>query len=83
MADLPRAMVRTAGDTTIPGADITSPACPLNGCIDVGVGAVGSPGSPFWPFIPGVQGAPDTQGIPVVLVVLSFPEVPAHRSGFC
>ena len=38
-ADWPRATVRTAGDTTIPGAEVTSPACPLNGCIEVGVAA--------------------------------------------
>ena len=63
-ADWSRATVLTAGVTTIPGAEITSPACPLNGCREVGVGEVGSPGSPFWPFIPGGPMRPGYPGDP-------------------
>ena len=63
-ADWPRATVLTTGVTTIPGAEITSPACFLNGCREVGIGEVGSPGSPFWPFIPGGPGSPGYPGGP-------------------
>ena len=61
MADWSRAMVLTAGVTTIPGAGITFPGSPLNGCREVWVGEVGSPGSPFSPFIPG---GPERPGYP-------------------
>ena len=63
-ADWPKAIVLTAGVTTIPGAEITSAACPLNGWREVGVSEVGSPGSPFWPFIPGGPGSPGYPGGP-------------------
>ena len=64
MADWSRAMVLTAGVTTIPGAGITFPGSPLNGCREVWVGEVGSPGSPFSPFIPGGPGRPGYPGGP-------------------
>ena len=64
MADWSRATVLTAGVTTIPGAGITFPGSPLNGCREVGVGEVGSPGSPFSPFIPGGPGRPGYPGGP-------------------
>ena len=63
-ADWPKAIVLTAGVTTIPGAEITSAACPLNGWREVGVSEVGSPGSPFCPFIPGGPGSPGYPGGP-------------------
>ena len=64
MADWSRATVITAGVTTIPGAGITFPDSPLNGCREVWVGEVGSPGSPFSPFIPGGPGRPGYPGGP-------------------
>ena len=82
-ADLSRATVRAAGDTTIPGAEIISPACPLNGCREYVVGLVGSPGAPLWPFLPGDPGSPGIREVPVILEVQYFPEVPAHKSDFC
>ena len=63
-ADWPKAIVLTAGVTTIPGAEITSAACPLNGWREVGVSEVGFPGSPFCPFIPGGPGSPGYPGGP-------------------
>lgn len=64
MADWFTVMVLTAGFTTIPGAEITSPDCPLNDCREVTLDDVGSPGSPFGPFTPGGPGRPGLPGGP-------------------
>ena len=57
--------VLTACFTTISGAEITFPCCPVNGCRDAGLGeSVGSPGSPFWFLSPGLPDGPERPGDP-------------------